>query len=171
LPLTGFAPGQTTLLPDQPAEALYTDLGTLWLEIPSLGVKARIVGVPATSGVWDLTWLGDQIGYLYGTSYPTWSGNTGLTGHVYTPNGKPGPFANLHTMTWGQQIIVLMDGQQYIFEVRYVRRVLPDDLSVLGHAATPTLTLITCQGYDQAENDYHYRVAVRAVLVQILPDK
>jgi LPXTG-site transpeptidase (sortase) family protein len=170
LPLTGFAPEQTTLLPDQPAEALYSDLGTLWLEIPSLGVTARIVGVPATSGAWDLTWLGDQIGYLYGTSYPTWSGNTGLTGHVYLPSGKPGPFANLHTMTWGQQIIVHLAGQQYIFEVRSVRRVLPDDLSVLGHAATPTLTLITCQGYDQAENDYHYRVVVRAVLVQILPD-
>jgi LPXTG-site transpeptidase (sortase) family protein len=142
----------------------------LWLEIPSLGVKTSIVGVPATSDGWDLTWLGNQIGYMYGTSYPTWNGNTGLTGHVYLADGTPGPFVNLRTMVWGQQVIVHMGGQQYIYQVQDVRRVWPDDLSVLKHATVSTLTLITCQGYNEAENDYKYRIAVRAVLINVIPE-
>ncbi|HTX91496.1 MAG TPA: sortase, partial [Anaerolineales bacterium] len=170
LPATGFAPGQTTFLPDQPVESQYADLGDLWLEIPALGVKASIVGVPANSSGWDLTWLGDQIGYLYGTAYPTWTGNTGLTGHVYTADGKPGPFVNISKLVWGQEVIVHMGGQKYIYQVQDVRRVWPEDLSVLKHATVPTLTLITCQGYNQADNDYRYRIAVRAILVSIEPE-
>jgi hypothetical protein len=42
---------------------------------------------------------------------------------------------------------------------------------VLSHSDYPSLTLITCQGYNQAEDDYLYRVAVRAVLITILPEK
>jgi LPXTG-site transpeptidase (sortase) family protein len=135
-----------------------------------LGVKMAIVGVPSTANGWELTWLGDRAGYLDGTAYPTWSGNTGITGHVYLPNGKPGPFVNLHTMVWGQQVIVHLDGQKYIYEVRSVRRVWPDDITVLGHAELPTLTLITCQGYNEAASDYRYRIAVRAVLIKIEPE-
>ncbi len=170
LPVTGFAPNMTTSLPIQPAAMTYQSLGGLWLEIPNLGVKTPIVGVPATASGWELAWLGDQTGYLEGTAYPTWSGNTGLTGHVYLPNGNPGPFVDLHTLMWGQQIIVHMGGQEYVYEVRSVRRVLPDDISVLGHATGPTLTLITCQGYDEEGNVYRYRIAVKAVLMSIQPE-
>lgn len=171
LPKTGFAPDRFTDLPLQPANQSYQALGDLWLEIPALGVKIPIVGVPMNSNGWDLTWLGSQAGYLEGTAYPTWPGTTGITSHVYLANGKPGPFFNLHTMIWGQKIIVHMDGQQYVYEVREVRRVWPGNLSVLSHSDYPSLTLITCQGYNQAEDDYLYRVAVRAVLITILPEK
>lgn len=170
LPATGFAPGVRTSVPRQPAEAQYYQVGDLWLEIPALGVNIPVVGVPLNSKGWGLAWLGNRAGYLQGTAYPTWSGNTGITGHVYLPNGKPGPFVDLHTLYWGQQIIIHMDGQQYIYEVRSQRRVWPDDLSVLGHADLPTLTLITCQGYDEAGNSYRYRIAVRAVLIRIQPE-
>jgi sortase (surface protein transpeptidase) len=64
-------------------------------------------------------------------------------------------------------VIVHLDGFEYVYEVRSVRRVMPGDLSVLGHSDTPVLTLITCQGYDPYGNAYRYRVAVRAVLVAI----
>jgi len=170
LPATGFAPGIQTGLPQQPAGNSYLALNSLWLEIPTLDVEMPIVGVPIKDSGWDLTWLGNRAGYLEGTAYPTWPGTTGITGHVYLANGKPGPFINLHTMIWGQKIIFHMDGQQYVYEVREVRRVWPGDLSVLSHSDYPSLTLITCQGYNQAENDYLYRVAVRAVLVKILPE-
>jgi LPXTG-site transpeptidase (sortase) family protein len=167
LPKTGFAPGRLTSLPVQLLDRAYASLGDLWLEIPSLGVSTSIVGVPLGSGGWDLTWLGEQAGYLNGTAYPTWSGNTGITGHVYLADGSPGPFVDLHTLVWGQQVIVHMGGQRYIYEVRSMRRVWPDDLSVLQHADLPTLTLITCQGYNPAADDYRTRIAVRAVLVDI----
>jgi LPXTG-site transpeptidase (sortase) family protein len=165
LPKTGFAPGDLTGLPLQPADSRYLAMGDLWLEIPDLGVRVAVVGVPASGEGWDLTWLGSQAGYLAGTAYPTWTGNSALTGHVYLANGQPGPFVNLRTLSWGQQVIVHMDGLKYIYKVQDVRRVWPDDLSVLAHADVPTLTLITCQDYNQAKNEYQYRIAVRAVLV------
>ena len=44
LPTTGFAPNQITALPLQ--SLAYNTYSNLWLEIPSLGVKVDIVGVP-----------------------------------------------------------------------------------------------------------------------------
>ncbi len=170
LPATGFAPGVVTDLPPQTLQSRYASLGDLWLEIPALGVKIPIVGVPLDTNGWDLTWLGDQAGYLEGTAFPASVGNSGLTGHVYLANGQPGPFVNLHTLHWGQSVIVHFNGSKYIYKVQTVRRVWPYDLSALKHAEVPTLTLITCQGYNEADGSYRYRIAVQAVLVDIQPD-
>ena len=73
----------------------YTDQN-MWLEIPSLGVKQPIVGVPGPK--WDVTWLGSNIGYLQGTAFPTWNGNSVLTGHATNANGKPGPMSAIAAM-------------------------------------------------------------------------
>ncbi|MEW6093931.1 MAG: sortase [Chloroflexota bacterium] len=170
LPATGFAPGVVTDLPPQTSQNRYASLGDLWLEIPALGVEIPIVGVPLEIDGWDLTWLGDQAGYLEGTAFPASVGNSGLTGHVYLANGQPGPFVNLHTMHWGQSVIVHFNGSRYIYKVQTVRRVWPDDLSALKHAEDPTLTLITCQGYNENDGSYRYRIAVQAVLVDIQPE-
>ncbi|WP_299029038.1 sortase, partial [uncultured Thermanaerothrix sp.] len=170
LPETGFAPGRFALVPSQPADRQYNALGDLWLEIPKLGVKMPIVGVPLSqpSG-WDLTWLSTQVGWLEGTAFPTWKGNSALTAHVYLSNGLPGPFFNLHTLMWGDTVIIHFGKQRYIYEVRQVQRIRPEDLSVLRHEEHPWLTLLTCQGYQEAQNKYQWRIAVRAVLIKIIP--
>ncbi|MBN2117468.1 MAG: isopeptide-forming domain-containing fimbrial protein [Anaerolineales bacterium] len=167
LPRTGFAPGRVTLLPEQPADFSYSALGDLWLEIPRLGIKVNIVGVPFKSKDWNLTWLGSQAGYLAGTAYPTHAGNTGLTAHAYLADGSPGPFVDLGKLSYGDQVIVHMSGQRYIYEVRENRLVRPNDLSVLKHEEYPWLTLLTCKGYSDSADAYQYRVAVRAVLVKV----
>ncbi len=170
-PGTGFAPGQITLLPEQPEDEAYQALGDLWLEIPRLGVKISIVGIPlGTDGNWDLTWLSDQAGYLDGTAYPTHAGNSVLTGHVYLADGSPGPFVNLHTLRYGDQIIVHLADQSYIYEVRSDTVTSPNDSSAFKHEIYPWLTLITCKDYDAAKNSYIHRVAVRAVLIKIEND-
>ncbi|MFN3742017.1 MAG: sortase, partial [Anaerolineales bacterium] len=168
LPRTGFAPGVLTDIPPQPADKAYTDLGDFWLEIPKLGVKMPIVGIPAKGEEWDLTWLWDQAGWLEGTAYPTHAGNSALTAHVYLPNGQPGPFLNLGELRWGDQVIVHLGGQRYIYEVRQVRQVSPYSLSPLRHEDLPWLTLITCREYDARTNSYRYRVIVRAVLIKVV---
>jgi LPXTG-site transpeptidase (sortase) family protein len=168
LPLTGFAPGRVTRVPLQPATAEYAASDGLVLEIPALQVSSSIVGVPLAENGWELDWLGRQVGYLEGTAFPTWNGNSVLTAHVYDANGLPGPFVNLSQLKWGQKVIVKAWGQKYIYEVRSVRqRVRPDDTSVITHEEKPWLTLITCQGYDEASNSYRWRVVVRAVLIKI----
>ena len=167
LPETGFAPDVVTDLPVQPEEKRYTRLDDLTLIIPKLGVRIPIVGVPQSGSGWDVTWLWNQAGWLNGTAFPTWAGNSVITAHVYLPSGKPGPFVNLYNLAYNDTIYVLLDGQQYIYKVRAVLLVAPDDLSVLRHEELPWLTLLTCRSYDEASGAYRWRVAVRAVQVEV----
>jgi LPXTG-site transpeptidase (sortase) family protein len=168
IPQTGFAPDVVTPLSIQPLDRQYKDLGDFWLEIPSLGVKAAIVGVPKSGDSWDVSWLGSQAGWLNGTAYPTWSGNSVITGHVYTADGKPGPFINLGNLKYGDRIIVHAFGQQYIYEVRETALITTDNASeMVKHEDLPWLTLVTCRGYDATTNTYRFRYLVRAVQVII----
>lgn len=167
LPNTGFAPGQITLLPAQPKDLVYQDYGEMWLEIPAMGEKMSIVGVPKGDNGWDVRWISREAGYLEGTSFPTWAGNTGLAGHAILPDGTPGPFANLQSLLWGDQVIIHAWGERYIYEVRENTMVYPNMLKVLRHEDLDWVTLITCQGFDEINGKYRYRRVVRAVLVAV----
>ncbi len=166
LPSTGFAPGIITSIAPEPAN-IYDTSSDLTIEIPALGIKTAIVGVPQSGNTWDITWLGDQVGYLDGTAFPTWSGNSVLTGHVYMSNGLPGPFVNLHTLKWGDQIIIHFADQRYIYEVQENNIVSPNDISAFKHEDQPWLTLVTCKDYNASANTYAHRVVVGAVLIKI----
>ena len=101
LPDTGFAPGQVTPIMPQPADLVYDSSDDMRLVIPALDLDLTIVGVPLSPDGWNLTWLGSQAGYLEGTAYPTLPGNTGITAHVYSADGLPGPFVDLETLDLG----------------------------------------------------------------------
>jgi LPXTG-site transpeptidase (sortase) family protein len=167
MPETGFAPDRVTSVPEQPAEKRYTRLGDVRLQIPRLNQNLLVVGIPITEDGWDLTWLWDQAGYLEGTAFPGTVGNSVITAHVYLPSGLPGPFAGLNTLRWGDKVILWIDGEQYIYEVRTNTSVLPGDITPFRHEETPWVTLITCLGYDRYSNTYRYRQVARAVLVEI----
>jgi len=166
LPNTGFAPGVVTSIGVQPAAIRYQQMDSLTIEIPALQVNTSITGVPVSDTGWNLNWLWNQVGYLEGTAFPTYSGNTALTGHAYLPDGTPGPFAKLENLKWGDQIYIHAWGEKYTYEVRSVQRVLPDDLSVIAHKDQPWVTLITCQSFDETTRQYRWRIAVQAVLIQ-----
>jgi LPXTG-site transpeptidase (sortase) family protein len=163
LPATGFAPNQVSLLPKQ--ASLYNGLGNIWLEVPKLGLKMPIVGVPMEENIWDVSWLGDKAGWLDETAYPTSSGNSVITGHVYLPNGKPGPFIDLKKLSWNDIITIHVGDKQFNYRVRQAKLVKPDDLTVLKSESSSWITLVTCQGYDEESDSYLYRQVVRAVLV------
>ncbi|MGD8604296.1 MAG: sortase, partial [Anaerolineales bacterium] len=170
LPDTGFAPGQVTLLPKQPPAFEYKAMDGMWVEIPSLGIGRSVVGVPLDESGWNLTWLWDNIGHLAGTAYPGWAGNTALTGHVYLPNGLPGPFVHLDRLQWGDEVWLHANGQVYVYQVRQLLHTRPDNLSVLEHEDYDWITLITCEFYDQDSGAYLSRLVVRAVLVEVRPE-
>jgi LPXTG-site transpeptidase (sortase) family protein len=137
------------------------------LEIPSLGVKLPIVGVPQKDGTWNISWLENQAGWLQGTAFPSWSGNSVLTGHVYMANGLPGPFVHLNKLKYGDKIIIHAYGQKYTFAVQTNAIVSPDDQSVIQHEEKSWLTLVTCKDYDEKTKAYLSRVVVRAILVRV----
>ncbi len=169
LPETGFAPNVVTQLPAMPKDFAYaqTDLS---LEIPKLKQTLAIAGVPYDNakGEWNLTWLNAEAGWLENTAFPTHSGNSALTAHVTLPNGQPGPFVKLDSLRYGDQIIVHLGGQKYIFEVRESKQVKPNAVNAaLKHEEYPWLTLITCKTYNEKTGEYAYRTVVRAVLVKV----
>jgi LPXTG-site transpeptidase (sortase) family protein len=169
MPATGFAPNRITDLPNQPKEKQYQNLDGLQLRIPNLQLQTEIVGVPTNNHGWDLTWLWNSVGYLDGTAFPTTPGNSVVTAHVSLSNGKPGPFANLSAIKYDDPIEIQAWGNTYIYRVRTVERVTPEDRSALRHEEKSWLTLITCQGFDEASGEYLWRVVVRAALVEVKP--
>lgn len=166
-PETGFAPNQLSPLPAQPAGLAYVAYDGLWLSVPALKLQAPIVGVPKDGTSWDVAWLGQQIGYLNGTAFPTWSGNSVLTAHVALASGLPGPFAGLKELRFGDQVIIEAWGLRYVYEVRDSELTYPASADLFRHEERSWLTLITCHGFDEREQGYRWRLAVRAVLLSV----
>jgi LPXTG-site transpeptidase (sortase) family protein len=172
LPATGFAPDMVTELPPMPDGFAYAQT-ELMLEIPKLDQSLNIAGVPYDDkkGEWNLTWLSNEAGWLETTAFPTHAGNSALTAHTTLANGQPGPFAQLGTLSYGDQVIVRFGGQKYIFEVRENKQVKPTEVnSALKHEEYPWLTLITCKSYNEQTGEYAYRTVVRAVLVSVIDE-
>ena len=168
LPDTGFAPGKVTMLPDQPKGKSFSAYDELSLSIPSLHVNTPIVGVPKSRNSWDVTWLGDRAGWLNGTAFPTWEGNSVITGHVYLANGLPGPFLNIGKLKYGDRVIIHAYGKDYTYEVRSVRTIKPWEVStVMRHQDQSWVTLLTCKGFNEDTGEYDQRTVVRAVLISV----
>ncbi len=171
LPDTGFAPGLTTSPSDRPLDKTPQDLGDLWLDIPKLSIKMPIVGVKMTDGEWDTTWLVKQAGWLEGTAFPTWAGNTALSAHVWDQWNQPGPFHELKQMQYGDRFYIHAWGLIHTYEVNESLRVYPSNLEVLEHSDYDVVTLLTCESYSLWKGEYRYRRAVKAVLVDVAPEK
>ena len=171
LPGTGFAPGAVTSLPGQPADLRYSS-EVLMLEIPAINVRMAVVGVPQSGKGWDVTWLGSGAGWLNGTAYPTWLGNSVITGHVWDAYNNPGPFAQVKTLKYSDEVRIHAGGQVYVYSVRENRVVQPDDTqSVLKHEEKAWVTLLTCEDYNARLDSYANRRIVRAVLVKVIAEK
>jgi len=167
LPATGFAHGRVTILPEQPAAKAYASTD-LVLEIPSLNVKMDIVGIPHSETSWDVTWLWNNAGWLNGSAFPTWAGNTVLTGHVWDSFNKPGPFANLRSLKYGDQIFIHAWDLTYAYEVRESSTVTNQNVfAVMKHEDLDWVTLVTCESYNPVSGNYNFRRVVRAVLVGV----
>ncbi len=165
LPATGFAPNVRTHLPVQPVGKTYTRLDAISVTIPRLGVSANVVGVPLNPDGWDAAWLAENLGWLNGTAFPTWQGNSVLVGHNFLADGSEGPFVHLSALRFGDQITVQAFGTSAVYEVRSVERLRAGDGSALRHEEKAWLTLITCRDFDEKLNIYRERVVVRAILV------
>ncbi len=167
LPATGFRHGEVTQLPNQPAAKAYTDTA-MTLEIPKLGISMPIVGVAQSGSEWDVTWLGNSAGYLYGSAFPTWAGNTVITGHVWDAYNRPGAFAEIKTLKYGDQVQIQAWGQTYTYEVRESKLVTKKNTNVVFQSEQyDWLTLVTCEFYNPFNGEYLFRRAVRAVLVSV----
>ena len=163
LPQTGFLPKQ------QPTISRRTEApqrsSSLWLEIPTLKVKAPIYRTRRDGLSWDVSWLWTQVGWLEGTAFPTHRGNSVLAGHVTLASGRPGPFAHLQELKTGDVILIRAWDRWYTYVVRRSERVLPDDTTPLQPKPSSWVTLVTCEGYDRDKQTYRWRRVVQAELL------
>ena len=167
LPNTGFMPGSVVELPPQPANKNYAAT-ELTLKVPSLGLSMPIVGVPFTNNDWDVSWLGNNAGWLENTAFPTWTGNSVITGHVWNADNTPGVFVKLKDLKYGDKIEVRFGNQINTYEVTENSLIQPDQISLaIQHKQSSWLTLLTCEGYDTRSASYGARRIVRAVLTNI----
>lgn len=169
IPVTGYAPNVRTELKEATKTAYEST--ELSIKIPSLAVDTSIVGVPYKDRTWNVSWLGKEAGWLQGTAYPTFTGNSVITGHLVTADGKPGPFYNLKLLTRGEYIYVDNGGFRYIYKVALKNLVQPNDESILDHRDESWLTLVTCDSYDPESGTYLRRLVVGAKLVRIVQEK
>ena len=168
LPNSGFAFENQLVMRDPTAVKPYTMTSEMMLTIPSLHVKASVVGIPYRHDEWDVSWLNDDAGWLNGTAYPTWQGNSVITGHVWDAYNQPGIFHDLKQLSYGQQIKIDLYGSTYVYEVRENRLIYPSSVNLaLQHKDSSWITLLTCEGYQGDEGGYQYRRIVQAVLVKV----
>jgi len=172
LPSTGFPQNGVTPLPIQSADKAYASYPDLRLEIPKLGLNLSIVGVPSTDSGWDVTWLDKSAGWLNGSAFPTWNGNSVITAHVWDALNQPGPFANLKSLRYGDLVKVHAFGKVYTYEIRESKTISPQNTStVFQHEEKSWITLVTCEDYKEKSQTYSYRRMVRAVLVSVTEEK
>jgi LPXTG-site transpeptidase (sortase) family protein len=167
LPKVGFVEGSGADLGGAPCETNLARTG-LRIEIPALDLDAGIVGVVKSGDGWQVDWLNADVGWLEGSAYPTWTGNTVLTGHVNDVNGFDGPFAELKTLRFGDEVRIALDGLTYVYAVRENFVVVAEDVAaVFAPEEFDWVTLMTCEGYDAVEERFGLRRVVRAVLVAV----
>lgn len=165
LPATGFAPARVTQLGVQ--TVAYQQEKEVNLFIPRLDLSIPIVGVPYLENGWNTDWLNNQAGWLNGTAFPGWLGNSVLAGHNYLADGSAGPFKALDQLSWGDKIEITAFNETSIYEVREVKKVKPDDLSALSHRDNAWLTLVTCKSFNEKTGSYRWRIVVEAVLIEV----
>lgn len=128
------------------------------LEIPAIGVRTDLLKlglrengsleVPQDSG------NGAPASWYNGSPTPGERGPSVILGHVNSPNGRGGVFADLRKLVPGMDIAVSRaDGSTAVFTVDrgalYGKDSFPT-LEVYGNTSGPELRLITCDGYDPA---------------------
>lgn len=137
------------------------------LAIPSLGIEQTIVTVPIQDGEWNVSALGEQVGWLEGTGrVPATAGAPVLVGHMTYPDANllaQGAFAYLQEIRLGAEVVYEVDGERYVYEVVEVGRIAPADVSALYAADGETLFLLTCTDWNDQSRVYENRLLVRAV--------
>lgn len=138
------------------------------LRIASLGVDAEVVPVTIDQGQWDMEPLGSDVGRLDTTgAFPSDTYAMVLVGHITLTASRRGPFAELQRIPRDGVIAYVVDGVEYVYRVRSVRRLEPGDVKSLYVRDGRVLLLLTCTDFDPERRVYANRLLVEAALSPI----
>jgi LPXTG-site transpeptidase (sortase) family protein len=138
--------------------------------IPDLGVDEKIVFVPIREGEWDISQLSARIGLLETTGRRP-GDNLAMVfiGHVTSSALDRGPFADLWTLKPLAQLIYRSSGTDYVYAVKDLYKVRPDETEKLYLPKGDHILLVTCTDWNYLTETYDTRLIADAVLVQQQP--
>lgn len=137
--------------------------------IPAIGVDTVVKYVPYDGLTWLIAGLHQEVAWMGDSSWPGLGSNTALAGHVTLRDGKAGPFYFLDKVEPGDTILLYTKENVYTYQVREQRVVSDIDMSVVQPTNQPTLTLITCTGWDANIKLYLQRLVVKSELTGVEP--
>ena len=132
------------------------------LSIPKLNIENALVKVGGTD-------LNKSLIHFLPKSLPGEIGNVAIFGHstlpqLYKPNNYKSIFTYLHTLEKGDEIYVKVGSLKYVYEVKEMFVVEPDQIEVLEQATDDSyITLITCT----PPGTYWKRLIVKAKLKRL----
>lgn len=138
----------------------------LEMEIPKLGVRSPIVPVGTEAdGKMASPGTGVDVGWWFGRK--PGEGNALFDAHVDW-DGRPGPFARLHELGPGDEVIVRGEDATVTYRITWLKKMDRniDATEVLGNSGgEQEATLITCFGpFDRSIGTRRVRLVARAVL-------
>lgn len=152
------APAASTPAPPAPGPAALPRSEPVTLDIPAISVRTDLIKLGLRENgsleVPEDTGNGAPASWYNGSPTPGERGPSVMLGHVNSPNGRGGVFADLRKLAPGAEVNVSRaDGSTAVFTVDrgalYSKDSFPT-LEVYGNTAGPELRLITCDGYDPA---------------------
>ncbi|WP_258804222.1 class F sortase [Pseudarthrobacter sp. NS4] len=166
------APAPAAAPPGQQLPSVMAASAPVTLTIPSISVRTDLIHlgleengslqVPQDDG------NGAPASWYDGSPTPGERGPSVLLGHVNSPNGRGGVFADLRKLTPGAEMTVSRaDGSTAVFIVDrgelYPKDEFPT-LKVYGNTPGSELRLITCDGYDAATGEFDDNYVIYATL-------
>ncbi len=138
------------------------------LAISAIKLDQQTVIVPITDGAWDISELGDSVGWLANTGrMPGDDLAMVFTAHATISALINGPFARLWTIKTGAELVYSWQGTDYVYVVREQWIVAPKDVGQLFVRDGNVLLLVTCNIWSSDGNVFTNRLLVRAELVRV----
>jgi LPXTG-site transpeptidase (sortase) family protein len=130
------------------------------MRIPSIGVDSRVISVGVVDGEYEVPRF--AVGHYSDTARPGLVGNGVYSGHLESI-ASGNVFARLPEIELGAEVQVFTEEGIWRYEVKGIKTVKNDDLSVMAPADNEVITLITCTGrFDPAARQYTHRLIVTA---------
>jgi LPXTG-site transpeptidase (sortase) family protein len=111
--------------------------------IPKLSIDLSVKEAKIIEGYWEV--FDDYAGWGEGSGQPGLTGNQVIFAHA-----REGLFLPLRNIQTGDNIYVFTDTSWFIYQVKEVKEVYPNQVEVIAPTEDETLTLYTCSGYNDS---------------------
>jgi len=108
--------------------------------IPEVSIDLEVKKSKLINGYWEV--FDDSAGWGEGSGIPGEKGNQVIFAHA-----RKGLFLPLRFIKVGDKIYLLTDSKWFMYEVKEIKEVYPNQVEVIAPTEDETLTLYTCSGF------------------------